>query len=162
MNAKAVLRIALLGFLVVAVGLIVRKELGDPATASESKPLPESGLVVYYFHSEVRCPTCEMIESYAHEVVEQEFAGELASGAVEWRVENYELPANAHWATEYELAAPSVVLVRREHGQQIAWKNLDRVWELVGDKAAFQNYVIQETQTMLEESRDESLESRAR
>jgi hypothetical protein len=48
------------------------------------------------------------------------------------------------------LAAPSVVLVRREQGQQTAWQNLDHVWELVGDKAAFQEYVTQETREMLE------------
>jgi hypothetical protein len=163
MNAKGWVRIGLLGFLVLAIGLIVRKELAGPAaTATESKPLPETGLVVYYFHGEVRCPTCEAIENTAHEVVEQGFADELASGAVEWRIENYELPANAHFATEYELAAPSVVLVRREQGQQTGWRNLDRVWELVGDKQAFTEYVAQATREMLEESRAESQETRAR
>ena len=38
------------------------------------------GLVVYYFHSNIRCPTCRSIESQAQETVQAHFASQLSSG----------------------------------------------------------------------------------
>jgi hypothetical protein len=37
-----------------------------------------------------------------------------------------------------------VVLARFRGGKQASWKNLDQVWNLVGDKAAFQEYIKNE------------------
>ena len=44
------------------------------------------GLIVYYLHSKTRCPTRRSIESQADEVVHADFASELQSGAVAWKV----------------------------------------------------------------------------
>ena len=152
MNIKNLLRITLLGFLAVAVVLIVKREMTDRPDADaalSNTPLPANGLVAYYFHGDVRCPTCRTIESYAKEALTSRFSDELASGAISWRVVNYETLGNAHFADEYEIAAPTVVLVRREAGKDAQWQNLSRVWELVGDKPAFVDYVAQETAALL-------------
>jgi|SRR3972149_3407592 len=154
MNAKAVLRVALLGFVVVAVVMIIRHEIagGDRVGASDdavAESLPADGLLVYYFHGDVRCPTCRTIEDCARQAVDTGFAAEIESGQVTWQVVNYEVPGNAHFIDQFELVSPTVVLVRREGGREVDWRNLARVWELVGSPAELVDYVQQETAQLL-------------
>ena len=110
----------------------------------------DDGVIVYYFHGNIRCPTCRSIESQSHETVQSDFASQLDSGEVVWKVLNYEEPAVAELAKQFEIQMPIVVLVRMEGGQIGDWKRLDGVWALVGDKPAFAEYVQAEIQAMLE------------
>jgi len=166
MKLKSVVTIGLLLFVAASVVVLVVKSLrqdaepaiGDtsaleaPADTVEPEPVRD-GLIAYYFHGNTRCPTCESIESYAHEAVEAGFPEQLADGGLNWRVINYEAPGNQHFATDYGIVAPTVVLVEMSEGSQTDWKNLDRVWELVmGEKDAFVEYVRTETRAMLENS----------
>jgi hypothetical protein len=95
------------------------------------------GVRVYYLHGNIRCPTCRTIEAYAQEAVQSGFAAELQAGKIEWQVVNYQTPGNEHFAADYNVVAPNVVLVRFKDGRQIAWKGLSEVWEHTGDKGAF-------------------------
>ena len=52
-------------------------------------------LMVYYFYSNTRCPTCRVIESQSHETVQSHFASQLENGEVIWKILNYEEPAGA-------------------------------------------------------------------
>ena len=101
----------------------------------------DDGLMVYYFRSNTRCPTCRSIESQSHDTVQAEFASQLDSGEVIWKILNYEKPANAELTKRFEIQMPVVVLVRMKDGQIADWKRLDQVWALVGDKPAFREYV---------------------
>jgi hypothetical protein len=101
----------------------------------------QDGVKVYYLHGNTRCPTCRTIEAYAQEAVQTGFADELKSGKVNWQVINYESPGNEHYATDYEVVAPNVVLAMFKDGKQVKWKGLPEVWEHVGDKAAFTAFV---------------------
>ena len=116
------------------------KEAADETIAA-SGPAMTDGVIAYYFHGNTRCATCKNIEAYAQEAVESGFAGPLDEGRLEWRVINYELPENEHFAADFELIAASVVLVEISGGRQTEWKNLVRVWELVGEKERFVEYV---------------------
>jgi hypothetical protein len=155
MNAKNLLTAGLLVFVAAAIITIVVRERGSedsPDAAAgppANAPLPAEGLIAYYFHGEIRCPTCKKIESYAHEAIQAGFSEELNSAKLTWRVLNYEVPANAHFATEYEIAAPTIVLVHAAKGKPEDWRNLTRVWELVGDKDAFVKYVQEQTRELL-------------
>lgn len=115
-------------------------------------PALENGVVVYYLHSNTRCPTCRTIEAYAQEAVQSGFADELKAGKVQWQVVNYEEPGNEHFAKDYEVVAPNVVLVKRSGGKQVAWKGLPEVWEHVDDKAAFIRFVQGNLREFLQES----------
>jgi len=164
MKPKNVLSIGLLMFVAASIAVLTAKALrpsppspatGTPAAASgvagpQAQTPIDDGLIAYYFHGNTRCPTCQAIESYAHEAVQTGFAAQLEGGEVQWRVMNYESPGNEHFATDYGFVAPIVVLVEMRDGAQQAWKTLDRVWELVDDKEAFLEYVRSETETMLE------------
>jgi hypothetical protein len=122
----------------------------SPGTAAgtESETAAD-GLVVYYFHSTTRCPTCESIESQAKATVQKDFASQLTSGTVVWKILNYERPANAQLAKKFEIQMPVVVLAKMKAGQVEGWKRLDEVWALVGDKPAFAKYVREQIAQML-------------
>ena len=105
-------------------------------------PTASAGILVYYFHGTTRCATCRTIEAYAHETVASAFAAELKAGSLEWTVVNVDEPANQHFIRDFQLYTRSVVVVDAKDPKR--FKVLDRVWQLVGDKAAFQKYVEQE------------------
>ncbi len=110
-----------------------------PQAAGSSSPADR--VVAYYFHATVRCVTCRTIESYSREAVEQAFAKELKDGKLEWKLVNIQLPENRHFIREYQLYTRSLVIVKVRGGKQVEWRNLEKVWELLGDKAEFLRYV---------------------
>lgn len=113
-----------------------------PAAAVAEAPTAAAAIRVYYFHGATRCATCKTIEAYAHETVASAFAPELKAGSLEWTVVNVDEPANQHFTRDFQLYTRSVVVVDAKDPKR--FKVLDRVWQLVGDKAAFQKYVEQE------------------
>ena len=129
----------------------IRKQGGISASPAAAVPneAVDSGLIVYYFHGNTRCPTCQAIESQAKQTVEKDFAAQLASGEVVWKVLNYEQPAAKSLATKFEIQMSVVVLAKMKSGQLGDWKRLDEVWALVGDKPAFAKHVAGEINRML-------------
>jgi len=156
MKPKSIIAAVLLLFVAASVAVLIAKgiretpEAGAEANPAADAPAMTDGVIAYYFHGKTRCPTCKSIESYAHEAIQTGFAEPLEGRRLAWRVVNYELPENAHFRTEYELLVPTVVLVEMDGGSRKEWKNLARVWELVGDKGAFVEYIQGETRAMLE------------
>jgi len=151
-KSKALVNIVLLGFIAVSVVVLAAKQFRraapGPGAAANAAPKGDT-VVAYYFHGKTRCPTCQSIEAYAHEAVQSGFADQLTAGTLEWQVVNFDEPANEHFQKDYELAAPSVVLVRFRGGKQTDWKNLPEVWELVGDKKAFVEFVTKSVREFL-------------
>lgn len=154
MNAKSIVTVALLLFIAVSVVGMVLKERdsapvppepvvpGSTPTASAAAPtLPQNGVAAIYFHGDTRCPTCRKIEATAAEAVSISFAEEMERGTVTWQDVNFETPANRHYLDEFGLVAPTLVLVKTNNGRQVEWRNMEQVWQLVGDPAAFTAYV---------------------
>jgi hypothetical protein len=117
------------------------------ATAKQS----EHKVIVYYFHSTVRCPSCLRIESLTKEAIEEGFARAIRDGLLELRLVNIEEPGNQHFVDDFQLFTKSVVVVDKQDGIQTRWKNLDRVWRLFRDEDAFLTYVRDEVRTYLGE-----------
>ncbi len=129
----------------------IRKQGGiaaSPGAAADTATVAD-GLTVYYFHGNVRCPTCQSIESQAKDTVHADFASQLARGEIAWKVLNYEQSANAQLTKKFDVQMPVVVLAKRKGGQVGAWKRLDQVWALVGDKPAFAKYLREQIAKML-------------
>jgi hypothetical protein len=118
----------------------------DGVAAEESL---DDGLVVYYLHGNMRCPTCRSIESQTQEAVQSDFGQQLDAGEVVWKVMNYEQPAGTALGKKFEVIQPVVVLARMQAGQVADWRRLDQVWALVGDPPAFREYVRGEIAAML-------------
>jgi len=158
MNAKIFVTTALLSFVALSIGTIVVREgsgernvVATNSAEVSTKSSTTDGVDVYYFHGDTRCPTCRRIEALAQAAIESSFGDEMAAGQVAWHVVNYDLAENEHFLTDYELIAPTVVVVGRKGAQQIAWQNLSRVWELVGDQDAFSKYVCDAVNTHLKD-----------
>jgi hypothetical protein len=83
------------------------------------------------------------------EAVEQLFADELQSGRVQWQVVNFDEAWNAHFITDYDLGFQSLVLVDVRGGKDARYSNLLKIWELVGDKQAYFEYVRTEIEAYL-------------
>ncbi len=167
-RAKVTLRTLLLVFVLTAVAVLVVHEIRDRAalvpenpsgtspapsatiTGTDNTKVPANGIVVYYFHSTARCSSCITIETWTAEAIRTTFAAELTDGSLVWRVLDVEEPANAHFVEDYQLVSKSVVLVRYTNGQPGKWENLQRIWQLLGDQKAFQDYIKSSTRSFLD------------
>ncbi len=118
----------------------------EPAAAT---PAAADGVVVFYFHGNVRCATCRTIEAYAGEAVRDGFADELASGALSWREVNVDSPEHRHFVQDFQLTTRSVVLAEYRDGQVVRHQSLDKVWQLVRSKDRFVDYVQGGTRAFL-------------
>lgn len=103
-----------------------------------------------YFHTRARCATCRNLEAYARQALEEAFSEQLADGRLVWRTVNFHEPTHRHYMRDYGLTYQSLVLVETQGGDTLRWKNLDRIWKLVGDRRAYGAYVRGETAAYLE------------
>ncbi len=162
MNIKKVFTVLLLVFVVGSVGYMVVNEkavevdvqeeaaaVDEAALAAEADPEvladevvgEERQVVVYYFHGDVRCPTCHKLESYAKEAVETYFADQVAAGQLQWRPVNVDKSENTHYIKDYQLVTKSIVLSEVVGGEESKWENLDQIWNLVRDKNVYVEYI---------------------
>ena len=77
------------------------------------------------------------MEEYAKEAVESGFPEQLKNRKIVWQALNYETPGNEHFATDYKLIAPNVVLAVYKDGKQSKWKDLNEVVDNVDNKIIF-------------------------
>ena len=106
-------------------------------------------VTVYYFHNTVRCPTCMRMEEYSAFALQAGFPHELKSGKIEWRSINMQTPENRHFAEEFRLHMSSLVIVRFKDGKQVEWRNLEKIWDHVGDIEDFVKYVQNNVKALL-------------
>ena len=107
-------------------------------------------VIVYYFHGNVRCASCRKIEAYTKEAIDSAFALELDSGRMAWRVVNTDSSQYEHFLKDYQLYTRSVVVSDSHSGKETRWKNLEKVWELLGDQPKFHAYIRTELRPFLD------------
>jgi len=138
------------------------RSIGSPSGDSKSSPPKPADsqnpqvtsaqkILAYYFHGTQRCPTCRKLEAYSAEAIEKGFGEALKRGNLEWRVVNVDEPLNKHFVKDYQLYTKSLVIVKMQGGKQVEWKNLEKIWELVGEKDDFVRYVQDEVSAYLGE-----------
>lgn len=114
----------------------------------------EDKVVVYYFHTTFRCPSCHKIEQYTEGGIKEYFAKEIESGDLEYKVVNIEEKGNEHFVQDYKLYTKSVVLSLIQDGKEAKFKNLEQVWQLLRNKDKFYQYIKNETQGFLDSLRE--------
>lgn len=122
---------------------------GNPTQTPVTEPALDA--IVYYFHGYQRCWTCRRIEELAHFALEQRFSNELKNGRLQWQVVNIEADDNEHFVNDYSLFSRALVVQRIQEGKNADWKNLQRIWELVGNEEEFVKYVQDEVRSVLGE-----------
>ncbi|HYN43215.1 MAG TPA: nitrophenyl compound nitroreductase subunit ArsF family protein [Thermoanaerobaculia bacterium] len=124
---------------------------GAPPAALRPAVQPAT-IYVTYFRSTARCMSCLKIEDLTDAAMTTRFAGPIADKRVVWRTLNVDEPENNHFMKDYGLYTKSVVVSEVRNEREVRWKNLDQVWQLLGDPAAFQSYVEREVQAFLEKA----------
>jgi hypothetical protein len=165
--AKKVTTAVLLLFVLISVGYVIydrgrqagRSEKVDgqeqakpgDGTAGTGEDLEPGvkAVTAYYFFMKPRCATCNKLESYAKEAIEQGFPELAKAGHVKFVAVNCDEPENKHFLTDYMLETKALVLVAREKGMPDDWRNLKEIWEHVGQKPIYLSYVRNEVKALL-------------
>jgi len=132
----------------------VKSEGKTPASAAKlvAKPAVEAKTaVVYYFYTNTRCSSCKTIEAYTREAVEKNFGSDYKGWKMVFKGVNVEDEPNAHFVQDYFLNSKSVVVQKFSGDKVLKWGKLEKVWQLLGDKEAFMNYITGETYKLLDE-----------
>lgn len=167
MNTRKIISRLLIAFVVCSLGFLAFRSVratrdwhppssvqaATPASIAATAPGKRveegSKILAYYFHVNVRCTTCRMIETLSRQVIQQRFKDDMAAGRLEWRLVNIQNPENRHFVQDYQLFTKSLVLVRIKDGRQQEYKVLNDTWELVGTPELMQQYVEKETRNFL-------------
>lgn len=126
--------------------------MGASSVAVVAEDVPSAKVIAYYFHGSVRCYTCTHMEQYSREAIEGNFKDARASGQLEFKAVNIEEHGNEHFAKEYQLYTKSLILSLVKDGTEIKSKNLDKIWQLAGNKQKFIDYVTGEISGFLEDA----------
>lgn len=118
--------------------------------APVSRPASPPDVVVYYFHGDIRCKTCIMLEGLTVATVRDSFASQLEDKILDLQVVNFMSEGNEHFEQDFGLESQSVVVVEREAGEVVRWKNLEKIWELYGHPLQFAAYITDETRLYLD------------
>jgi len=113
--------------------------------------VPKNYVIAYYFHGTFRCPTCHKLEQYSKEAIEANFKNELTSGKIVFKTVNVDEKANEHFVNDYQLYTKSLVISLVRGGKEEKFKNLTKIWEYVGNKQRFYDYVRDEIAAFLKE-----------
>jgi len=114
------------------------------AAATADTTVVQRRVVATYFHTTARCASCRKIEAYTHAAITAAFPREIDSGRLVWRLVNLDPEENRHFVKDYQLYTKSVIVAVEENGKQVRWKNLEKIWTLLGDEKKFQAYVQDE------------------
>jgi len=117
--------------------------VGPVAAAEPAVAAGVHRVIACYFHRTQRCPTCRRIGGYVEEAVETGFAEEIRQGQVSVQMVDFQNPRNRKYTEAYRITGPTLVLIDVHDGKVVAWRPAPKVWSLVGDKAAFSQYVQQ-------------------
>lgn len=161
-----ILQIALLALVFAGVAVWAWRGFGpkqEPATsggqaAKQAQPItqtePERLVLITYFTSDQRCPTCLKIEKQTRDAVQDGFASELGAGTLRFQTVNFDRPENKHFIADYGLAFKTVVISERHQGKETKWDKYDKVWDLVGEPEAFAAYLQEGIRTHLKSNTD--------
>lgn len=98
-------------------------------------------LDVFHFHPTRGCATCTAIGEYANDTVSTYFADELASGRIDFRHVNLDLPENRALVEQYRVTGSALMIgVHTSDGRFYAEENL-RVWYRTDDRQRFMDYL---------------------
>jgi hypothetical protein len=156
MRIRIIITIVLLVFVAASVAYLLINESRKGGEGADAG-LTDSGerdhrIVAYYFHGNKRCVTCKKIEAYTKEAIETGFADQLEAGKLEFYIINVDESPNERYVYQYRLTTKSVILAECMGERPTRWKNLEEVWDHVGDKDVFTDYISQETSNFLREA----------
>ncbi|MDP8217975.1 MAG: nitrophenyl compound nitroreductase subunit ArsF family protein [Candidatus Theseobacter exili] len=113
--------------------------------------LTDGKVIAYYFHGSFRCRTCNMMEKYSRQVIENNFKNALDSEKLEFKAINVEESGNEHFVNDYQLYSKALILSLVKDGKEIQSKNLTKIWQFASNKQRFFDYVTEEISSLMKE-----------
>ena len=112
------------------------------STASiQSAPSSKLRVVIYYFHPTLRCTSCLLAESLAHQVVQEHWNDALDQGVLQWRLANIDLPENQSLTRLFAVDSSAVVAASVRDGKPVRWEKISQVWEQVQEPDTFRGRI---------------------
>ena len=134
----------ILAFIILAMILMMVSETEALAPAKKY-------VQVYYFHGDRRCKTCNTIEKYTKDAVNNNFDKKIKSGIVKLDIVNFDKDDNEHYINKFSLYNQALIVAIYENGEIKRWKNLEKIWEYVSNPDKYENYVESEINKYLQE-----------
>lgn len=113
------------------------RPLASAALNSSPPPATSPRLAIYFVRAQVGCASCRKVKAWT-------LAGLQKLSKKPHLVTQtifYDRPGADKLIKKFGIYTQSVILVEEDAGGIRRWKNLDRVWELLLDHAAFERYL---------------------
>ena len=107
----------------------------------QSAPSSRLRVVIYYFHPTLRCTSCLLAESLAHQVVQEHWNDALDQGVLQWRLANIDLPENQSLTRLFAVDSSAVVVASVHDGKHVRWEKISQVWEQVQEPDTFRGRI---------------------
>ncbi len=149
----AVFVIASIIYLIADKNINNKTESNELAAKTEIKsqaPVNKEIVNAYYFHSSIRCYTCNLMERYIRETIAKHFSGQVKDGNLLFESVNIDEPQNKHFIDDYKLHTKTLILSLMKDKKEIKWINCDKIWSLVSDENKFKEYIQVEINKYLE------------
>lgn len=117
--------------------------------AAQAADAPKDRVIALYFHRTERCPTCQKMGSYSEEAVKAAFADEIKAGRVAFHFIDFEEEKNARYTKAYNISGPALIVAKISNNKVASYRNLEDIWDKVGDKPAFLRYVQENVKACL-------------
>jgi thiol-disulfide isomerase/thioredoxin len=117
--------------------------------AAQAADAPKDRVIAMYFHRTERCPTCQKMGSYSEEAVKAAFADEIKAGRVAFHFIDFEVEKNARYTKAYNISGPALIVAKISNNKVASYRNLEDIWDKVGDKPAFLRYVQENVKACL-------------
>lgn len=118
-------------------------------TANMSVTLaPADRVEVFVFHRTQRCISCVTMGKFAEKTVVERFGKELRDGRIEFREINVDDPKNRELSVKFR-AAGSSLFINAIRGETEDIQEDVAVWRLLGEEAAFKNYLAGKIKQLL-------------
>jgi hypothetical protein len=88
-----------------------------PANFAQDKEAPNA-IKIIYFHGNNRCTTCNNMEKYTRELLEEDYASELKKGKLVFEVYNFDVDSNAAVVDKYKIESSTLLIVKSKKGKE--------------------------------------------
>jgi hypothetical protein len=142
-------RVAFLSLMVVAGMLAgcVQTPPDSPGEAMADVSKPPNRVVVYYLHRTFRCASCLWMETTTQQTLQDTFPSELASGRLDFEVEDY--MKRKDLAKRFDVQDVAVVVVNVVDGREASHQTLEKAWDLTMKDAEFRAYITESVRAAL-------------
>ncbi len=149
-QSQIVIKNLLLTFVLITIGYALGKhqqpvatetQQQTPAVTRQPNQLSQPYLQVYYMHSTFRCSSCNKIEQQTKELLQHKFRNAMERDIIKFS--SIDFQENSRLAQKFHIIASCVVVAQKRGDRVIKFRRLDKVWPLLNNKTAFDNYLSQ-------------------